>query len=331
MLAAVVSGCAPAADSTQSREELKKGLIALDNGDEAGAQASFEASLQADPSNSKARTALASIEAKRAGVALKEWLDPLLSAGKQMDSKLRFYRDSSAAVADISATMQQAKQDQQPAAGEVDSEGREKLKKRILGVHKAVGKAAVGAIILIDTFHGVPYLKPEQIAGLDRAIQILKDENPEPARRSEEVKVYLSVLSMVRLIHFTRSFLGNFDQEAVQLFTAKSRFCNADSSEARESVMHIRDSIFLLEESLRFETPPTDGPRKARYKLHGFVKKYLAGDDWNDVELFFQRGSEQNQTAMRYFDRFCGPRGSVNDDGTPARKGGANLFDPDEE
>lgn len=58
---------------------LRSGLVALDSGDEGTAETEFQKSLSSDPLNNRARTALASLYAKQAGISLRDWLDPLFA------------------------------------------------------------------------------------------------------------------------------------------------------------------------------------------------------------------------------------------------------------
>ncbi len=71
--------------STQmnSKRYLKLALQDLDRGDDPAAEQNLQASLNSNPMNGRARTALASLYAKQAGVSLQEWLNPFLGINRK--------------------------------------------------------------------------------------------------------------------------------------------------------------------------------------------------------------------------------------------------------
>ncbi len=325
------TSCRSGSGPSVSNQHLKTGLQALDKGDFVTAERELKSSLDANPGNNKARTALASVYAQKAGITWNMLFDLLMEAGKEVDSKLQTYKTSLDMQNFMSGVNDDIQSENEPAHG-TDRQNAE-LKKRVVEIYSNVGMVAVGAIIAIDLIHGVPYMSLAQLASLDQAIQVLRNDNSNPELRHEDVKVYLSVLGIVRFIFFTREFLGSFDHEAVKLFTNKSRFCKADAGDARDHITSIHDSLGMVQEGLSISEAAANTPaRKSRLKLYRFVQKFLVGKIWNDIDKFFLPNSDENRVAMRYFNRICGigPRpepGQNNQEALPDT--GAHLFDPD--
>jgi hypothetical protein len=323
------SSCRSGSGPSASNQHFKAGLRALDRGDYDSAERELKSSLDANPGNNKARTALASVYAQKAGISWSLLFDLLMEAGRELDSKMRTYRSS----LDMQNLISGVNSDMQEENGEARGGSRRdvELKKRVVEIYSKVGMVAVGAIIAIDLIHGIPYMTPAQLGYLDQAIQVLRNDNSSSVLRHEDVKVYLSVLGIVRFIFFTRQFLGTFDHEAAKLFTNKSRFCKADATDARYHLTNIHDSLLTVAEGLSIsEEEANTPPRKSRLKLHRFVQKFLMGKIWEDLDKFFLPDSDEHRVAMRYFTRVCGigPR-PVPDQPESVPDTGAHLFDPD--
>jgi hypothetical protein len=324
----LLAACAKEKGSDPSNDHLKAGLLALDQGDENAAERELNASLAERPKNADARVALASIYAHRAGFPMKTWLDPLMAAGKQVDSKMHSYESAGRSF--------DGSDDENLTSADPKEQSLRELRDRIRAVYANLGKVATGMMVAIDLFEALPYLDEAQLGNLDRAIQVLRDEDSNPNDRSDKVKIYLAALSLMKFIHHLREFVGSFDHETKKMFTSSSRFCTMDAPEVRQRVNAIHDSLLLVEEGLRVSNSAPDNERtKARRKLHDFVSQRLLGTGWENVEKFFEKGSEQNYVVMRYASRICGvgKRPDINAEPAPIPGGptGANLWNPDDD
>jgi hypothetical protein len=340
VIACALVACGKHAGKDPSNTHLQEGLQALDRGDDETAERELHTALAERPKNADARVALASIYARRAGFPMKVWLDPLMEAGKQVDSKMRAY-ETAGDIAGRLADSQVDDGDDEIIAPDPKSKDLRELKERIRSVYANLGKYAVSVMVAIDLFEALPYLDDGQMANLNLAIETLRADDPNPDLRSPKVKVYLAALATMKFVHHLRNFVGSFDHEAKKAFTQSSRFCTMDAPAVRANVTAIHDALVLVEEGLRVRgTDDANEVRlRARRQLHDFVKQRLLGDAWNNVEKFFEKGSEQNYAVMRFASRLCGvgkkpgkgagsPPVSAPLPGGPA---GANLWNPDEE
>ncbi len=317
----------------ESRERFKAGLIALDRSDGQTAMMEFERSLAASPQNADARVALASIYAKRGGFPIEAWLTPMLEVGKSVDSRLRAFARTEDGI-HLVQKMGEAGFTEEELA-KVDGEAVEILAK-IQKTSQDIWKAMAALMFAADLFEKFPYLSTDQLADLDRAIKILREDNADPDLRQEKVKIYLSALAFMRVIYYTRAFLSATQLETGKLFTEESRFCKLDAADAKNEIMAIHDSLLALEEGLRVRADSVDqsGPVEARKKLHTFVQERLLGGIWNDLDRFFEDGTEQNVAALRIVSRLCGIGKKPGKDGGQPQddhETGADLFNPDEE
>jgi hypothetical protein len=165
------AACAPVLDpnsdpATQARIYLRDGLEAIDRGEIELAEQNLRSALRNDPRLHQARTALASLHARLAGLELDQYFDLFVSASQDIQHQLRL----------------------------VDGIASDHLRAGV-GFLRALATA-------VHAFERMPRIYPENRPMLMMAVQDLR--GLAPGEMSEEQKIYMAVLGIIMLVNDIR-------------------------------------------------------------------------------------------------------------------------------
>lgn len=280
-------GCTRSVTSEDSRgspsqNHLRKAMLLLAEKKEVEAQQEFEQSLKWDPTNSKARTAYASLIAKQAGLDLSVWLDPLTEIMRrfsQFEAKVNL-----PAVTSLRTP------------GDPSQEAKEFIADLM--------KHAQAFSLFLDVFSKLPFLGGAQVSKLDSAIALLRADKLASTERSEESRVYLTLLATIRLVSFTKLLLG--EGSVISIDAYKFRLCAMKPQEFIDSAMQIRHSLQFLEEGLVIGAKdPDTSQRKAREKVQKQISKILAHPLWASLESYFNVETPEGKIGKAIMERYC--------------------------
>ena len=308
-----LSSCRSKPQPDLSRQYLRDAMIALNNNDDVLAEQKLLQALNVDPKNAKARVALASIYAKRGKVSLKDWLDPFLEAGKQIKVKSDTLKKFSALL-----DLYGQKADEKMEADmkgisknvsmtfEFQQEAMDRIKKRTNSMGQNIGKMAFIGSTMMDIFQGIPMLREEDLDNIHKAVDLLVREDKTPENRSEEVRVYLAILSMVRVVHHFRNLIGIVDKDTGEFFSSKNRFCDADEPHVKKELESLRIVLGQLEEGLRVRPNETlNPPRKIRSQIHDFIITHITPIVDHQMSGALEKGSEAEVRAQYLLGHIC--------------------------
>ena len=284
----------------QSKDHLRTALVFLDKGDNNAAEKELGLSLAADPLNNRARTTLASIYASQAGIILRDWLDPFWDVGKKLKDGLQDFQQSSDVIDSLTTGMKHYYTEKEEAMTPQEKEARN----RTSDLAQNLAKFSLGTSVVLDVFHGIPFLNEPQLRKLDQAIFTLRDTDVSVPDRDEEHRVYLSILSFVRLVNHLKRLIGDHE---IANFTATHEYvCNLSLKSLKKSLDHIRVSLAYLEEGLTVgpHDPPTS-QRKVRSDIQKFITQFLSSVVWEHLDELFDAGTLEGQAANRLGTYFC--------------------------
>lgn len=282
-----------------SRASLRTALIALDHGDDGSAEQALRESLSQDPLNGRARVVLSSLYAKQAGITLKDWYDPILESAGHINSRLKTYQDSSALIDDIAETLRLASESTKASLSETES----RIRDRVEDLTKGAAKFLVGANVVLEVFNNVPFLSEEQLHKLDRAIEVLREEGV-PLSRTEENRIYLSVLSLMRLVNHMKRLMG--DPNNLNFTVQKEKLCSLDSVALKNHLREVRKSLVYVEEGLVVDpNDPETVQRLSREKMQAFVTRFLNSPYWEKLDDMFDARTYEGSAAKFAVDFFC--------------------------
>lgn len=286
-------------DSTDaSKNHLRSALIALDAGDDATAERELNEALSTDPLNDRARTTLASVYAKQAGIGLREWLDPFWSAGQQISSSSKSY---SRTLGIIDESLETAKAFSNSIDSKLSEEER-KIRDRVLTFTSVLSKFTLGASISIDIFQAIPFLSANQLSRLDKAIHVLRAN--ETSYRSEEIRVYLAVLSFVRMVNHMKRLLG--DENTYSMIPNRDKLCKLNADTLKEHLTEVRTSLQYVEEGLVvLPNDPATKQRQIRQNMQRYVTSFLTSPVWEQIDTLFDQNTIEGHSAFIFSKRFC--------------------------
>lgn len=276
-----------------SNDHLRNAMQSLTSGDDQMAEQELKSSLAADPTNERARTNLASVYAKRAGVSLTEWITILKDGADTLKSKKADLRKTSKLFTSL-----QKKADDIAQGDTSDLLNQAEFSKTMA----AISKISLNIQTILDVFQDAKLLSAEQMSQLDLAIDLLRDG--EPAQRSEESRLYLSVLSIVRLVNTTRVLVGRGQIALGEL--DRAAVCDVGSEDLRIRLENVKRSLSYLAEGL--VTVSSDGSSKerhAREKIRDSIQEILEADLWGQLDALFNADSKDGQAFREGVNLVC--------------------------
>jgi len=317
-----------------AKEQLRIAYEKLNQGDELGAEEALHTSITLDRANSSAaRVALASIYAKKAGVHLKDWLDPFYQATQDIDTKNRTYRQGSELIDLTNFQLRHFYKEKYQNLTEEELE----FRKRVASLTKSFAKLSLGIMVFVDVFQQMPTLDTTQAELLEKSIQILIEGNNQTYRLSEEGRMYLSVLSVVRLVNHIKRQMGR--EDILAYIKDPKGICDSNPLDLKEALLEIRKSIAYLQMGVKvYEDEPDNKRRKARKKISAFLEKNLQTNIWNKIENFFQEGTLEQKLGIEMSTDICHfiletnlGKKSETQNNQKILGGESNLFNPDED
>lgn len=296
-------GCANEKNpSTQSqvKEHLRNALAAIDAGDFSTAEQELYKCLELQPHNSLACTPHFPLitPRRRSGIVLRSWLDPFLAIGSLLN-RFKIYER-------ILANSRMERIIDDSIWLELPPEIRDLFRsdQRINFLAGNIGKISVGLIVLIDLFREMPLFTSDEIAILDSAIQILRDEHNEPSQRNENTRVYLALLSFLRLVFYTKAAIGI---DSPQEFAGNPKaYCGINSEALRINLPEWEKSLVWLREGLITNpSDPATSQRRARESALIFINEFLSTSIWQEREKYFS-GTPENDSFQRFYYLICG-------------------------
>ena len=300
----IAVGCQKAAPvdpaEAAGKLHLRAAMIALDKGDEKTAESELTQSLSADPMNNRARTTLASLYAKQSGLSLQDWLSPFWDAGRELQGRLHTVQQSSQMIDEVTADIDASAGADQESLGKKEWD----IRQHVAQIAGDAAKISLGSSVLLDVFQSIPYLSDAQLVKLDKAIAVLRVDGVAPADRDEEQRVYLSVLSFVRLINHLKRILG--DSPTYDINSQRDKVCALDIPTLKEQLNQIHISLTMLEEGLTISPrDPQTSQRAARAKVQEFVTSSLLSPAWDHLQDIFDPSTLDGQAAGLYSKRVC--------------------------
>lgn len=279
-----------------SQDLLKEGLSYIDEGKTEKAEESLRKSVEADPSNSRAREALSSLYASQVGINLSNMSDSILKASDLLsESKLtQLEKQSAEYLATFLSKLT-------PSENEVD-----KKLKELQELTKKISEVLSGTRFLTTIFFVVPELTDEQLVILDKAISILRDGAIAPQDREEGNRMYLAFLGSIRVVNYLKRAAGEVTF-SVDSFVA--HLCKSDPEPMRTIVSELKQSLVYMEEGLVISpTDPQTSHRKRRQRLQGFVTTLLEKDAWLSIDSLFTEDSLTRNFIQEYSKEICKPQ-----------------------
>ncbi len=274
----------------KSNEYLRDALVALDEGKEVEAERLLKLCLQYNPQNTEAEIHLSSLYAKQAGIKVSDWLDPLYDSIEELEDRAQYLKA-------IAETIREGGiPDTSNGVEESDISSNESLEKSQKIVTE-IFQLSSSVLILAKIFNAVPNLSDESLQKLDKSIDVLRKRHISPLSRPEESRVYLAILSVIRLVNYTKRLVGdhiadfNFD---------KNRMCALDSDGFRNKIYEIKRSLRMMEEGLTVH-PEAEATslREARSQLRGFITDILKNNIWLNLDNMLNPDAPEGKLAKQ--------------------------------
>lgn len=304
VVASLLVGCPQAAleqktNRQRSRELLVEGLEAQRAGDEALAKERMERALEVDPLNGRARTALASLHAGKAGVVLSQLVDPIYKASEELDSPSNaILEDLQKAKAQELEEKFKATRTTPGAQGQTQAQAQSSLAEA-QSVLREFGSALTQANLAVVVLNTIPIVSAESLVHLDAGLAVLRDESIAPSARDEETRLYLAILAAVRFVSDFRTLLGKTSFKVGDIEAFRTTLCTLPRSRLRASVVDMRRSLTHMEEGL---TPSKDDPdtskRRKRKRLQEFVSRMLMNEAIAKAEEIFKEASPHAKKSV---------------------------------
>jgi hypothetical protein len=322
LVLASCQGQAPIEENQEAAQEsFKKAIKQIDAGNTAAAEENLKLSISQNPTgSSRARAILASLYAEKANVRLKDWLDPFYTASVDIDSKTRLYKNSEFILSQLSEEFEKIERGNKALLTEEEAE----LRKRVHVFVRDMGRLSLGLMVTLDVFQQLPMLDEAQLIELDRAIKVLvpSDSN---FRLTEEARMYLAVLSVIRLVNNLKRHLGG--TEFIEYLRDKEAICNSSPESIEALAKEVRLSIFYLYKGLEvFPDEESNNRRDARKKVTKFIDETMSGKFWDDLDRFFMPGTIEERVGMKTFTDICHMVGNGKKEESKV-----NLFNPEED
>ena len=304
----------------RSRELLREGLEAQRSGDDGLAQVKLEASLKADALNPRARTALASLHAGRAGIVFSKLVEPLYEAASQLDSDQKSFIDQLGkakaeevdnrlkvqAAAAASAKVAPGALPSNAAGASADLRDREFVARtRELLTQTSSFLSQMNFFLAV--FNIIPNVDATARPHLEKAIAVLRADAYIAADRSEEPRIYLALLGSVRLIADLRTLVGKPTLKAGSFTDFERILCELPRERLSAATDEIRKSLLYMEEGL---TPspgdPDTSKRRKRKRLQEAVTSVLSDPLIQKAGMYLNPASDEGRQARTLANAWCG-------------------------
>ncbi|MBS1985502.1 MAG: hypothetical protein JST16_15155 [Bdellovibrionales bacterium] len=277
-----------------SKNHLREALNALTAGDEARAETELNASLAADPLNSQARTTLASLYSQRAGIKLQDWLQVFLDTGKKLEIRARELEHAKKFIDELYSRIGTGEKVDQSSRDQEDF---------LTGI-EPVSNFAFGISLVVDVFRSAPSLSDDQLHQLDLAIRTLREEAVAASERSEGGRIYLAILSTIRLVDRARLLVGEADPLNFKL--QRDRLCAQDAGNLKLRLSQIQDSLTVLEEGLTVSSKdPDTAQRRGRERLRKSVAILMDSGTWTVIDELLDSSTPRGASAQKLVAKVC--------------------------
>lgn len=242
---------APDKHAEAGNQDLVAALEALDKGDEVRAEKILRNIADNIPSNERAKTVLASLLAKQGGISLKSWLEPLLDSAVELEANAKRFTKNKDMKEDAAATLQ------------------------------SVMSMLSNGSTVFRFVTAMPKLTSEQKEKIREAMYYLR-KDMDKVKRSDEAKLYQSILASIFMSNHTRS-LANLITT-----TVPGKYDGAYLDKLRYETGEVKISLMRMSEGLRPESKETGKRMEARKRIADFIDNNLVTKDFGQLEEFLQ-------------------------------------------
>ncbi len=287
---------------TISRYHLRLGMLAIEAGDHLKAEEELKTSLEKDATNSRARAALASVYAGRAGVVIADLVVPLYEGSLKLDDSRVDLLKHVVGLEGESLVRKYGTDSQGIQAADKSAAFLEKMRVASLQITRAI--ADINAVMFLIKV--MPQLPKNKALELKKAIDLLREENVEPQLRSEEVRMYLAILVSTQVIQHIRGILGEIESEKFTLLSLKGTICPLEQIDLIEKITMIQDDLKLFSEGLVAGPSDLDSKkRSSRLRLYNAVERVNNNPNWRALVNVINGNEEDSKMLVSMAKRFC--------------------------